>query len=48
MWDNASWHLSRVVRTWIRAQNRQVKQEGKGVRIIVCFLPTKSPTLEPD
>ena len=47
MWDNASWHLSRAVRSWISAHNRQVKREGKGVRIITCFLPTKSPWLNP-
>ena len=47
VWDNASWHLSREVHTWIRQHNRQVKQEGKGVRILPCFLPTKSPWLNP-
>jgi hypothetical protein len=45
--DNASWHLSKAVRTWIRAHNRQVKQTGQGVRIIVCQLPIKSPWLNP-
>jgi hypothetical protein len=44
VWDNASWHISREVRNWIRAHNRQAKREG-GVRIIVCQLPTKSPWL---
>jgi len=47
VWDNASWHLSRAVRSWIAAHNRQVKREGKGVRIVSCFLPTKSPWLNP-
>ena len=47
VWDNASWHLSRAVRTWIGQHNRQVKQERKGVRILPCFLPTKSPWLNP-
>jgi hypothetical protein len=47
VWDNASWHLSRAVRTWIGQHNRQVKRERKGVRIISCFLPTKSPWLNP-
>jgi transposase len=46
-WDNASWHISQAVRTWIRAHNRHVKQTGTGVRIIVCQLPTKSPWLNP-
>lgn len=47
IWDNASWHVSRAVRTWIRDHNRQVKRTGKGVRILACFLPSKSPWLNP-
>lgn len=47
IWDNASWHKSQKVRTWIRAHNRQVKCTGQGVRLIVFFLPTKSPWLNP-
>jgi len=47
IWDNASWHISRAVRTWIREHNRQVKRTGKGVRILVCYLPSKSPWLNP-
>jgi transposase len=47
VWDNASWHISAEVRTWIRAHNRQVKQHGTGVRIVNCPLPTKSPWLNP-
>ena len=46
-WDNASWHVSEAVRTWIRAHNRAVKEEGHGVRIVTCFLPIKSPWLNP-
>ncbi len=45
IWDNASWHISQEVRTWIRTHNRQVKQQGRGVRIMTCFLPSKSPWL---
>ncbi len=45
VWDNASWHVSKAVRSWIRAHNRQVKQTGRGVRIVACFLPSKSPWL---
>ncbi len=30
-----------------RAHNRQVKQTGQGVRLLVCFLPSKSPWLNP-
>jgi hypothetical protein len=47
IWDNASWHLSREVRTWLRGHNQQVKQAGHGVRILSCFLPSKSPWLNP-
>jgi transposase len=47
IWDNASWHVSKIVRTWIREHNSQVKTVGKGVRILPCFLPTKSPWLNP-
>ena len=45
IWDNASWHKSRRVRGWIAAHNRRVKASGRGVRIVACFLPTKSPWL---
>jgi DDE superfamily endonuclease len=47
IWDNASWHLSKEVRTWLRAHNRQVKAGGGGARLLVCPLPTKSPWLNP-
>jgi hypothetical protein len=47
LWDNASWHISRAVRSWIRTHNRAVKQDGHGVRIVVCCLPVKSPWLNP-
>jgi hypothetical protein len=47
IWDNASWHVSKAVRAWIRAHNRQVKQQGHGMRILVCYLPVKSPWLNP-
>lgn len=47
IWDNASWHVSRAVRTWIHAHNRAVKQQGHGVRLLVCYLPIKSPWLNP-
>ena len=44
LWDNASWHISKIVQDWIKAHNRQVKSE-RGVRIVVCPLPVKSPWL---
>jgi len=47
IWDNASFHVSKMVRTWIREHNSLVKAEGKGVRILPFFLPTKSPWLNP-
>ncbi len=46
VWDNASWHISRIVKDWIKAHNRKVKKEG-GVRLVVCPLPVKSPWLNP-
>jgi hypothetical protein len=46
VWDNASWHLSHEVRSWIKAHNRRVKRAG-GVRIVACRLPSKSPWLNP-
>lgn len=46
VWDNASWHVSAGVRRWLRAHNQHVHRAG-GVRIIPCFLPTKSPWLNP-
>ena len=47
VWDNASWHLSKDVRRWLQAHNRTVKAKQAGVRIVSCFLPTKSPWLNP-
>jgi len=44
VWDNASWHVSGRVRSWIKAHNRRVKVEG-GVRIVSCPLPVKAPWL---
>jgi transposase len=47
VWDNASWHVSKQVRAWIGNHNRRVKEERKGVRIVSCCLPVKSPWLNP-
>jgi hypothetical protein len=44
IWDNASWHISKFVKSWLRAHNRRVKREG-GCRVVVCYLPSKSPWL---
>jgi hypothetical protein len=45
VWDNASWHTSRQVRRWLGKHNREVKKSGRGVRIVSCLLPKKSPWL---
>jgi transposase len=49
IWDNASWHVSKQVKTWLREHNQTVLQEAQtgkaGVRITPCWLPTKSPWL---
>lgn len=45
IWDNASWHISAEVRTWIAAHNATAKRSGQGMRILVAGLPTKSPWL---
>ena len=47
VWDNAAWHLSKEVRHWIAAHNRRVRATGRGVRIVSCPLPIKSPWLNP-
>ena len=47
IWDNASWHISKAVRAWIRRHNQQVKRQGHGVRILPSCLPVKSPWLNP-
>ena len=47
VWDNASWHVSREVHTWLKQHNRQVVLSGRGCRIIPSFLPVKSPWLNP-
>jgi DDE superfamily endonuclease len=46
LWDHASWHISREVRTWVRAHHQQVKRHG-GVRLLTWRLPIKSPWLNP-
>ncbi len=46
VWDNAAWHVSRAVRDWLRAHNQHVHRTG-GVRIVPCFLPVRSPWLNP-
>jgi hypothetical protein len=45
IWDNAPWHISYEVRGWVRAHNREAKRMGHGIRLVLCFLPIKSPWL---
>jgi transposase len=47
IWDNASWHTSEQVRSWVRQHNQEVKRSEQGVRIVLCYLPSKSPWLNP-
>lgn len=51
VWDNATWHVSKEVRTWLRQHNRaalQARREGKaGVQIVASWLPSRSPWLNP-
>jgi transposase len=47
IWDNAAWHVSREVRDWTRAHNREVKRTGRGCRLLICRLPSRSPWLNP-
>ena len=46
VWDNAEWHASKRVRAWIKAHNRTAREQG-GVRVVACYLPVKSPWLNP-
>ena len=46
IWDNATWHKSKDLRTWIRADNQQAKQLGQP-RLLTHLLPVKSPWLNP-
>lgn len=45
-WDRAPWHTSRQTRDWVRAYNQRAKREGL-TRLIICFLPARSPWLMP-
>jgi hypothetical protein len=47
IWDNASWHASKEVRRWLGKHNRKTKKSGEGVRVVSCFLPKRSPWLNP-
>jgi hypothetical protein len=47
IWDHASWHISKIIRNWIRQHNQEVKEAGRGVRILPLLLPKQSPWLNP-
>jgi transposase len=47
VWDNATWHKSLAVRTWIKEHNKIVKKSQQGVRLLPFLLPKKSPWLNP-
>jgi transposase len=47
IWDNAGWHVSRQVRDWLRRHNQTVARTGQGVRLVPCWLPSRSPWLNP-
>lgn len=46
IWDNASWHKSRDLRTWIRTYNQAAKAMEQP-RLLTHLLPVKSPWLNP-
>ena len=46
IWDNASWHVGRKVKRWIRRHNLVAKHMGKP-RLLVWTLPKCSPWLNP-
>jgi hypothetical protein len=45
IWENASWHICKELRRWLGQHNRELKNSGRGVRIVSCLLPKKSPWL---
>jgi transposase len=47
IWDNAPWRVSQEVRGFIRRYNREGKRRGESLRRVVCYLPIKSPWLNP-
>jgi transposase len=46
IWDNATWHKSQRLRSWIRLYNQAAKQ-AEEPRLITHLLPLKSPWLNP-
>jgi hypothetical protein len=46
IWDNAGWHLSKRLRSWIHRYNQQAKATQQP-RLLTLLLPRKSPWLNP-
>lgn len=46
IWDNASWHKSKIIRRWIHDYNQLAKAHNEP-RLLVHRLPTQSPWLNP-
>jgi hypothetical protein len=44
IWDDASWHASRLVLHWLAEHNNRVRREG-GIEVVHFELPAKSPWL---
>ena len=44
IWDSPSWHSGRPVSDWLAEHNSRVKH-GRGVQVVLCPLPVKSPWL---
>lgn len=47
IWDAASWHKSKQVRTAIREHNRRVTREKSGIKIVPILLPVHAFWLNP-
>jgi transposase len=47
LWDHASWHKSKKVRSWLHGHNQEVKRTKEGTRLLAVLLPKKSPWLNP-
>lgn len=47
IWDQATWHKSKMVMQWVRQHNRHAKQTQQSVRLLTYLLPSKSPWLNP-
>ena len=47
IWDNASWHVSKAVRAWIRRTTAPSSDGARACASWSCYLPVKSPWLNP-